>query len=168
MGAAASSSELEGEMEEEAAAPITPQQSLGELMAAVASRAHHEAEAEAMAGAATVAMMSAADRAALRRVLPHLVRGTAILTRILRRRRITRPAVRAVPTIVRRTATSLARRAAAGQPVTRRAAARTMATQTRRVLSSPRTCAAAIQRNVRAPRTAARATTRRPAPPIRG
>jgi hypothetical protein len=157
--------ELEGEMEEEAAAPITPQQSLGELMAAVASRAHHEAEAEAMAGAATVAMMSAADRAALRRILPHLVRGTAILTRILRRRRITRPAVRTVPTIVRGTVRTLTRRAASGQPVTRRTAARVMAGQTRRVLSSPRTCAAAIQRNVRATRVAARAT-RQPQRPM--
>jgi hypothetical protein len=114
-----------------------------------------------MIGAATVTMLSAADRAALRRILPHLVRGTAILTRILRRRRITRPAVRAVPTVVRRTVQALTQRAAAGQPVTRRTAARVMAGQTRRVLGSPRTCAAAIQRNVRAAHAVAR-TARRP------
>src|SRR5262249_19196862 len=116
-----------------------------------------ELEAEAMAGAAAVTIISAADRAALRRILPHLVRGTAILTRILRSRRITRPAVRAVPTIVRRTARTLTQRAASGQPVTRRTAARVMAAQTRRVLGSPRTCAAAIQRNVRATRAVRRA-----------
>jgi hypothetical protein len=144
--------ELEGELEEEAAAPSTPQEALAELMADVAARAQTEAEAEAMAGAATVAMLSPADRAALRTVLPHLVRGTAILTRILRRRRITRPVVRAMPTIVRRTTRTLKQRAAAGQPITRQTAARAMALQTRRVLSSPRTCAAAIQRNIRATR----------------
>jgi len=144
--------ELEGELEEEAAAPTTPQEALAELMADVAARAQTEAEAEAMAGAATVATLSPADRAALRTILPHLVRGTAILTRILRRRRITRPAVRAVPTIVRRTTRTLKQRAAAGQPVTRRTAARAMAVQTRRVLGSPRTCVTALQRNVRATR----------------
>ncbi len=148
--------EGEGEGEFESEGPMTQQEALAEFMAAVASRAQTEAEAEAMAGAATTAILSRADRAALRRVLPHLVRGTAVLTRILRRRRVTRPAVRAVPTIVRRTANTLTRRAATGQPVTRRTAARVMANQTRRVLGSPRTCAAALQRNVRASRAVAR------------
>src|SRR5436305_4885405 len=113
--------ETEGELEYEGEAEAAPTQTqaLAELMAAVASQARTEAEAEALAGAATVNAISPADRAALRVVLPHLVRGTAILTRILRQRRITRPAVRAVPTIARRTASVLARRAAAGPPVTR-------------------------------------------------
>jgi hypothetical protein len=71
-----------------------------------------------------------------------------------------------VPTIVRRTTRVLAQRAAAGQPITRRTAARAMANQTRRVLAQPRTCAAAIQRNVRTSRTAARPATR-PATPQR-
>lgn len=135
---------------------MTVQQAQAELMAAVASQAQTEAEAEAMAGAATAAALSPADRRVLRNVLPHMVRGTAVLTRILRQRSATRPAVRAVPTIVRRTANVLTRRAAAGRPVTRRAAARVMAGQTRRVLSSPRTCAAAVQRNARAARAVAR------------
>jgi hypothetical protein len=148
--------EIEGELELEAEGPVTAQQAAGELMAAVASRAQTEAEAEAMAGAAAVAGLSATDRAALRRILPHLVRGVAILTRLLRRRRITRPVVRAVPTIVRRTAATLRRRAASGQPVTRRTAARVMANQTRRVIGSPRTCASALRRNVRAAAVAAR------------
>jgi len=154
--------EAEGELEYEGEAEAAPTQTqaLGELMAAVASQARTEEEAEAMVGAATVSTISAADRAALRGILPHLVRGTAILTRILRRRRITRPAVRAVPTIARRTASVLARRAAAGQPVTRRAAGRVMAAQTRRVLANPRTCAAAIQRNVRATAAVRRAGAR--------
>jgi hypothetical protein len=158
--------EEELEAEEEASGPISQTEAMGELMAAVASQARTEAEAEAMAGAATVAVISARDRAALRQILPHLVRGSAILTRILRRRRVTRPAVRAVPTIVRRTTRTLATRAAAGQPVTRRAAGRVMAAQTRRVLSSPRACTRAVVRNQRATRVAARsrpAARRRPA-----
>jgi hypothetical protein len=148
--------EVEGELETEAEGPVTPQQAAGELMAAVASRAQTEAEAEAMAGASAVAALSNADRAALRRVLPHLVRGVGILTRFLRRRRITRPVVRAVPAIMRRTAATLRRRVASGQPVTRRTAARVMASQTRRVIGSPRTCASALRRNVRAATVAGR------------
>jgi hypothetical protein len=126
------------------------QEMLAELMAEVAAGAHLEAEAEAMAGAAVVTTLSAADRAALRRLIPHLIRGAAILTRILRRRRITRPAVRTVPLIVRQTARALRQRAASGAPVTRQTAGQVMGIVTRRVLSNPRTCALAIGRNVRA------------------
>ncbi|MFN8490547.1 MAG: hypothetical protein U0350_23360 [Caldilineaceae bacterium] len=151
--------EMEGEWE---ATPMTQQEALAEYMAAVAARAQTEAEAEAMVGAATTTVISRADRTALRSILPHIVRGTAILTRILRSRRTTRPAVRAVPTIVCRTTRALARQAASGRPVTRRTAARVMANQTRRVLSSPRTCAAAIQRNARATRAVAKSSARPP------
>jgi hypothetical protein len=160
--------EFEGELEDEMSlAPVTPIQAQAELMAAVASQAQTEAEAEAMAGAATVGAIAPADRAALRTVLPHMVRGTAVLTRILRQRPVTKPAVRAVPTIARRTATVLTRKAAAGQPVTRKTAARVMANQTRKVLSSPRTCAAAIKKNVHATQKAKRATTVAARPRIR-
>jgi hypothetical protein len=149
----------EAETEEEASAPLSSRDALAELMASVASQAQTEAEAEAMAGAAAIASLSAADAAALRRVLPHMVRGMGVLTRVLRRQPSTRPAVRAIPSIMRRTARTLRRRSAAGQPVTRRTAARAMATQTRRVLGSPRACTVALQRNVRASR---RATASRP------
>ena len=97
-------------------------------------------------------VISPGDRRALRRILPHLVRGTAILTRILRRRRVTRPMVRAVPTIMRRTVKDLKRQAARGIPITRKRAARAAAKQVRRVLSSPKACAAAITRNVKVSR----------------
>ncbi len=143
--------EMEGEYETETA-EISAHEALAEMMAAVASRSASDAEAEAMTGAAAVTVVSSADAVALRRILPHLVRGSAILTRILRQRRVTRPVVRALPTIVRRTTRILARRAAAGQPVTRRTAARVMAAQTRRVMGTPNVCAAALRRNVRATR----------------
>jgi hypothetical protein len=139
--------ELEGEGEMELEGPISSQEALAEYMATVASRAATEAEAEAMVGAAAIATLSPADRAALR-------------TRILRRRGVTRPVVRAVPTIVRRTARTLTQRAAAGQPVTRRTAARVMANQTRRVIGQPRQCAQALQRNARGTAAVARARTR--------
>jgi hypothetical protein len=132
--------------------PATEAEAHAEMMAAIASGAATEAEAEAMIGAATVSALSPRERRELRRVMAHLVRGTAILTRLLRRRRITRPAVRTVPLIVHQTAKTLSRQAANGRPVTRQQAARVMARHTQRVLSSPRICTRAIARNARVAR----------------
>jgi hypothetical protein len=92
----------------------------------------------------------------VRALVPNLVRGAAVLTRVLRMRRATRPFVRVVPTIVRRTVRTLRRSVAAGQPITRRRAGAIMARQTRRVLSSPGYCAAVLRRNVRATRAVGR------------
>jgi hypothetical protein len=135
-----------------AAHPLTHNEAVAEMMAEAASYEAHEGEAEAMAGAATLTVISPADRRALRRILPHLVRGTAILTRILRRRRVTRPAVRAVPSIMRRTVKDLKRLAAKGIPITRKRAARAAARQVRRVLGSPKACGTAIARNLKVSR----------------
>src|SRR5262245_41955722 len=131
---------------------VTQHEAIAEIMAEAASHEQNEAQAEAMMGAAVATVLSPRDRRALRRLLPHLVRGASVLTRILRRRRATRPAVRAVPTIMRRTVVHLKRQAATGQPVTRRAAGRAAAIEVRRVLGSPTACAAAIQQNVRSAR----------------
>jgi hypothetical protein len=149
--------EFEGEGEQEmtheiAAHELTHNEAVAEMMADAASRETHEGEAEAMAGASVMTVISPSDRRALRRILPHMVRGTAILTRILRRRRITRPAVRIVPTIMRRAVKDLKRQAAKGLPITRKRAARAAAKQVRRVLSSPRACTAALTRNVKVSR----------------
>jgi len=131
---------------------VTQHEALAEIMAEAASHEQNEAQAEAMMGAAVVTVLSPRDRRALRKILPHMVRGTAILTRILRRRRITKPAVRVVPTIVRRAVKDLKRQAAKGIPITRKTAARAAAKQVRKVLGSPRACAAAITRNVKVSR----------------
>jgi hypothetical protein len=131
---------------------MSSHEALAEMMAEQAAQEIHEGEAEAAAGAALVTVLSPRDRRALRRLLPHMVRGVAVLTRILRRRRATRPAVRAMPTIVRRTVTSLKRQAAQGRPITRRSAGRTMASQVRRVIGNPAVCGAAIRRNLRTAR----------------
>jgi hypothetical protein len=163
--------EFEDELETEAV-PATQQEAMAELMASVASGAQSELEAEAMVGAAAMTAISAADRAALRTVLPHLVRGAAILTRIMRQRPDGRRAVRLLPTVMLRTATVLASQRASGRPVTRRTAARVMASQTRRVLTSPHICAGALRRNAIGTRAAVRLSrrppTRRPNRPVRG
>jgi len=147
-------SEGESEMAHEIAShELTHHEALAEMMAESASQEQHEGEAEAMAGAAAVTVISPRDRRALRRILPYLVRGTAILTRILRRRRVTRPVVRAVPTIIRRTVRDLKRQATRGVPITRRTAARAAIRQVRRVLSSPKACTAAVARNLKVSRS---------------
>lgn len=153
--------ELEGEGESEAEmeavmeGPLNEQQVLGELMAAAASRAATDMEAEAQIGSATAIVLSRADLAALRDVLPNINRGVAVLTRVLRRNRGTRDAVRAIPTIIKRSAVSLRRRAERGEPITRQSAARAVSSQTRRVLGTPSVCAKAISRNVQATKKAA-------------
>ena len=122
-------------------------------MAEMASTAESEAEAEAMIGAATATILSRADRRALRGVMADMVRGAAVLTRILRRRRRTRFAVRAVPLIIRSSARTLARRAARCVPITRKRAARVVAARTRRVLGSPKLVTLAVRNNLRGARS---------------
>jgi hypothetical protein len=149
--------EFEGESESEVAQEImshelAQHEALAEMMASSAAHEQHEGEAEAMIGAATITVLSPSDRRALGKLLPRLVRGAAILTRILRKDPRTKFAVRAVPTIVGRTVKQLKKRAAAGRPITRRAVAKAAATQVRKVLGSPKVCAAAITRNVKSSR----------------
>jgi hypothetical protein len=145
--------EAEGEYEAHAEAEVSESEAQAELMAAAAAAAESEAEAEAMIGAATLAALTPRERRALRRALPHMVRATAILTRLLRRRRATRPMVRTVPTIVHHTARRLVDESArTGRPITRHRAARVMTAQTRRHLCSPRYGGMALSRNVRATR----------------
>jgi hypothetical protein len=159
-------SEFEGEGEEEAASeianhPMTEYEAMAEFMAEAASHAGGQGEAEAMAGAAMVTVLSPRDRRALRRLLPHLIRGAGVLTRILHRHRATRPVVRAVPTIMRRSVRQLKRRAAAGKPITRRTAARTTAREVRRVLGSRKLVGTALKRNLRTSRALKRTRTSR-------
>ncbi len=142
--------ESESEFQAVMQGPLTEQQALGELMATAAANAATDMEAEAQIGAATIIALTPHDRQALRHVLANLNRGTAVLTRILRRNRSTAPFVRTVPTIVKRTAVSLQKQAAAGRPITKQVAAKTMAKQTKKVLASPAVCSHAVARNVRA------------------
>ena len=84
---------------------------------------------------------------AVNRVTPQLTRGVSQITRTLFRNPQTRPLVRTIPSIARRTVANIARQAAIGQTVTPQSAVRTLAQQTRTVLRNPRHRALAIRRS---------------------
>ena len=138
--------------EHEIAHELAEHEAQAEAMAHYAAFSESAHESEAWVGAAVTVSLSPSDRRALRALVPNLVRGASILSRILRMRKATRPFVRVVPEIMRRTVRTLKRGAASGRPITRKLAGAVMANQTRRVLSSPRYCAALLRRNVRATR----------------
>jgi len=84
---------------------------------------------------------------AVTRVTPHLTKGVGKIARGLHRNPRTRPLLRAVPTIARRTVGTIAKHAAKGHRVTPRVAVRTLAHQTRRVLGTPRHRRRALRRH---------------------
>ena len=150
--------ELELELESEAEAnPIRRvyPDALMEHLAHRAAETESEAEAEALVGALIPLAARVVPRAApaILRATPQLARGIAGATRVLRASPATRPLVRTMPQIVRRTAASIARQAATGRPVTPQRAVTTLARQTSRTLSSPRQCVVAYQRNKALDRT---------------
>lgn len=159
LAARAITSQLEGEAEDEgeyeiahreaAGRTLTSGQAAAELMAAQAAAMASEAEAEALIGAAAVRALSPRDRAALEALVPSMVRGAAVLTRLLYGSRGTRPFIRVVPTVVDGTARSLVRQARHGGSITPVTAARTMAVHARRVLGDTRRCRQALHRNRR-------------------
>jgi hypothetical protein len=83
----------------------------------------------------------------LRRVAPRLVRGATQVLRTLRRNPATRPLVRMMPTIVRRTVNDIARDIQRGTPVAPQRAVRQLAGQSRRVISNPDACLTAYRRS---------------------
>jgi hypothetical protein len=83
------------------------------------------------------------------------------VVRTLRANPATRPLVRAVPTILRRTTADIARQSARG-PVPADRAVRTLARQTRQVLCNPAQRQRALQRNVALDRRYHRAAASRP------
>ncbi|TCM48767.1 hypothetical protein [Kribbella sp. VKM Ac-2568] len=109
--------ELEVEFEEMARTPLVASQTFAEYLAGQAAATESESEAEALGGAAAYAAINPGDRRELERLLPHLLRGAATLTRMLHGNRSTRPAVRLVPGIADGAARTVAKRIAAGEPV---------------------------------------------------
>jgi hypothetical protein len=81
------------------------------------------------------------------RSTPRLVRGVTNITRVLHRNPRTRPLIRAVPSIARRTVATIARQAASGRPVTPQAAVRILARQNHRVLGNPRMVRSILNRS---------------------
>jgi hypothetical protein len=80
-------------------------------------------------------------------VTPQLTRGVSNITRTLFRNPQTRPLVRTIPSIARRTVAQIARQAARGQAVSPHTAIRALAHQARTVLRSPRHRALALRRS---------------------
>lgn len=164
--------EMEGEWEVNPIRRVYPQ-ALMEHLGHAAAEAETEEEAEAFLGA--LVPLAARAAPALMRVAPTLIRGVAGAARTLRANPATRPLVRAMPTVVRRTAQTLTRQAQQGRPVTPQRAAQTLARQTQRVISNPRQCAQAYQRSRaldrqfhRAAGPVASATREASLPPMRG
>lgn len=147
--------EFEGEWEDEYRRGPNPMRrvypdALMEHLAHAATTARSEAEAEAFIGALVplAARLIPRAAAALTRATPQLVRGAAAVTRSLRRNPTTRPLVRTMPTIMQRTAASLARQGAQrGRPPTPQTAVRTLARQTAQVIGSPQQAVQAYQRS---------------------
>lgn len=136
--------EYEGEFEWEFEGEMNPLRrvypdALMEHLGHAAATARNEAEAEAFIGALIPMAARLIPRAApaIMRVAPRLIQGVAGATRTLRRNPATRPLVRTLPTVVRRTTANLARRATQGQRITPQTAVRTLAQQTARVIGSP-------------------------------
>jgi hypothetical protein len=71
------------------------------------------------------------------KVAPKLIKGVNAAAKTLRTNPATKPLVRALPQVVRRTTADLARQVAAGKPLTQQSAVRALARQTAQVLGNP-------------------------------
>ncbi len=123
---------------------------LAEVLGAEASHTESESEAQALLGAALpISIRVMGGRVALQRVTPTLVQANARLVLSLHRQGGPgRQLLRAVPSIQRRTVSSLKAIAQSGRPITPTIAAQVMAGQATRVLSTPKTCGRALVRNM--------------------
>lgn len=144
--------EFEGEYElERVLSPVRRvyPDALMEHFGHAAAEAESEAEAEAFIGALIPLAARLLPRVApaVMRAAPGLIRGASNVTRVLRANPTTRPLVRAVPTIVRRTVADIGRQAGAGRSVSPQQAVQTLARQTSRVLSSPQQRTQALRRS---------------------
>jgi hypothetical protein len=114
-----------------------------------AAEAYGEAEAESLAGAMIPLAARVVPRAApaLTRAMPGLVSGVSSVVRQLHRDPTTRPLVRVMPTVVRRTAADIAQSSATGVPVSPEQAVRMLARQILRVLGNRQSSAQAFRRS---------------------
>jgi hypothetical protein len=117
---------------------------LAESTASIAACADEAKEAELLV-TAVVTLVVLEDDEAVRSRLPEYLRGIAPLARALSRSRVTRPAIRVIPTIVGRTV-----RAASGGAFARgRHINRTLALEIHRVFDDPYELARALYANLR-------------------
>jgi len=140
--------EWEGEFEINPIRKIYPD-AMMEHLGHAAAEAQGEAEAESLAGAMIPLAARVIPQAApaITRAMPGLVSGVSGVVRRLHRDPATRPLVRVVPTIVRRTAANIAQTTSRGVAVTPQEALRVFARQILGVLGSPQTSAHAFRRS---------------------
>ena len=140
--------EWEGEFEISPIRKIYPD-AMMEHLGHAAAEAYGEAEAESLAGAMIPLAARVVPQAAptLTRAMPAMVSGVAGVVRRLHRDPATRPLVRVVPTIVRRTAANIAETTSRGVAVTPHQALRMLARQILRVLGSPQASTQAFRRS---------------------
>jgi pyruvate/2-oxoglutarate dehydrogenase complex dihydrolipoamide acyltransferase (E2) component len=144
---------IEGELESALAGQGMHPAALMEHYGHAAAEAESEAEAEAflfpLIPLAAKLLAPQIGRLVMRRA-PQLIRGVTRASRILRRNPRTRPLVRVMPTVVRRTVADIGRQTAQrGRPVTPQAASAALARQTQAVLGNPRQCVHAYRRSRR-------------------
>jgi hypothetical protein len=80
----------------------------------------------------------------LMRAAPRLLRSVQGVARTLRKNPVSRPLVRALPSVVRQATADIARQVASGHPVSAQAAVRALAKNTASVLSDPRNVVRAV------------------------
>lgn len=148
----------QGEFEWELEAEIDRVRSRDAELMEYLGRAATETESEAEAAAFIGALIPIADRIisstkpVLTRNSPALMRGLVAATQALRRHPDTRPLVRTIPTIVRRTAASMNQQLRQGMPVTQKTALQSLARQTQALLSSPQKSIQTLKRSQAAAR----------------
>jgi hypothetical protein len=112
-----------------------------------AAEAESEDESEAFLGALIPLAARLVPRVApaIMRASPQLIRGISNVGRTLLNNPTTRPLIRALPTVARNTAASLARQVASGRQITPQTAVRTLARQTANVLGNPQRAVSAYR-----------------------
>jgi len=140
--------EWEGELEISPIRKIYPD-AMMEHLGHAAAEAQGEAEAESLAAAMVPLAARVIPQASrtLTRAMPGLVSAVSAVVRRLYRDPATRPLVRVVPTVVRRTGASIAQMNSRGVAVTPQETLRILARQIMRVLGSPQVSAQAFRRS---------------------
>jgi hypothetical protein len=145
---------------------VAHEAALTEFLAAQAAEASTEAEAQSHIGATLPLTITIAGgmrgRSVVRPVMPALSQATGILAKsLIQQGPKGRQLLRLVPTIQRRTMTTLKALSRSGQPINSATAVKAMAAATQRVLSNPNLVQKAIDRNVVLRQRTASPTTQR-------
>ena len=139
--------DLDGEDEAEQIGLDQLSDSLAEELAAAAGYTESEAESAAFAGGVTIQVLGPTP-VRVKRMTPVMVKGAVKLTRLLRKNPATRKATPIVATVVKKTARTLVRRAAAGKSITPALTRTAMATHAAKTLASPKAVTKSLTKNV--------------------